>query len=186
MEKWADLAGSAVVLLGFLTAVFAVVGWILSAKVSAAKDERLAAAESELRTLKEPRTIPGAKQGHMSDVLRHFAGQPYTIMVFSDPEARQLAGQIDSVLRTAEWVRVPSQLGDVVVDLSGDAAGISYDTGVRALVGHDNPDAHPALLVLADQLTDSGGIPCTANSTNQLDGKEPKAILVNVGKKPVG
>ena len=60
---------------------------------------------------------------------------------------------------------------------------ISLTMPVAAFVGPDNREAEAALLALSEALT-AAGIPCQPNRTKQLRGKTPKAIVVNVGKKP--
>ena len=87
------------------------------------------------------------------------------------------------MLKSAGWVRVGSQGGVIVVNIAGDTAGTSLDSGVKVFVGSDNRDAEPALLALSKALTDAG-IPCPPTRTEQLEGKTPKAILINVGEKP--
>ena len=78
---------------------------------------------------------------------------------------------------------MPSQIGAVVVDAAGNTAGTSHDSGVTAFVGPDNRDAEAALLTLSRALT-VAGIPCQSSRTEQLRDKTPKAIIINVGKKP--
>ena len=92
--------------------------------------------------------------------------------------------QIDWVLRQSGWKRISSQVGVIVHDVAGDTVGGSVDTGVSAHVGEDNPEAVRAMLMFSGLLT-RAGIPCQANKTQQLNGKTPKSIVINVGKKPV-
>ena len=87
------------------------------------------------------------------------------------------------MLKSAGWLRVPSQIGAIVVDAAGKTVGTSHDSGVTAFIGPDNPDARAALLALSRALT-IAGIPCQPSRTEQLRDKTPKAILINVGKKP--
>ena len=95
-----------------------------------------------------------------------------------------LARVLDVMLKSAGWLRVRSQIGMIAVDVAGNTAGISHDSGVAAFIGPDNQNAEPALLALSKALADAG-IPCRAESKpKQLRDKTPKAILINVGKKP--
>ena len=87
------------------------------------------------------------------------------------------------MLKSAGWLRVSSQIGAIVVEAAGDTAGTSHDSGVTAFFGPDNPDAKAALLALSKALT-IAGIPCQPRRAEQLRDKTPKAILINIGKKP--
>ena len=87
------------------------------------------------------------------------------------------------MLKSAGWLRLPSQIGAIVVDAAGDTAGKSHNSGVGAFLGPDNLHAELALLTLSKALTDAG-IPCQANRTEQLRNTSTKAIVINVGKKP--
>ena len=78
---------------------------------------------------------------------------------------------------------MPSQIGAVAVTAAGNTAGTSHDSGVTAFVEPDNRDAMAALLTLCRALT-VAGIPCQSHHTEQLRDKTPKAIIINVGKKP--
>ena len=101
--------------------------------------------------------------------------------MFQDPEPLALLRTLDAVLTSAGWLRVPSQIGAIVVDAAGNTAGTSSDSGVTAFVGPDNRATEAALLTLSKALT-VAGIPCQPTRTDQLQGK--KAIVINVGKKP--
>ena len=140
-------------------------------------------AQLELAKLTQPRTIAPEDQEKIIAALREFAGQNFSFSVFQDPEALGLVRALDGTLKSAGWLRVPSQHGDIVVEVAGITAGTSYDSGVAAFVGPDNRNAEPALLDLSEALP-AAGIPCRPNRTEQLRGKTPKAILINVGKKP--
>ena len=156
----------------------------------AAADARAAEANAvatharlELAKLKEPRTITPEDQEKIIAALKDFAGQHFGFSVFPDPEPLALLRVLDAVLTSAGWHRVPSQLGAIVVDAAGNTAGTSHDFGVTAFVGPDNSAAEAALLALSAALT-TAGIPCQPSRTEQLQDKTPRAILINVGKKP--
>ena len=140
-------------------------------------------ARLELAKLKEPRTIAPEDQQKIITALKEFAGQNFGFSVFPDPEPLALLLSLDAVLKSAGWLRVPSQIGAIVVDAAGNTAGTSHDSGVTAFFGPDNRDAEAALLTLSRALTDAG-IPCQSKRTEQLLDKTPMAILINVGKKP--
>ena len=103
--------------------------------------------------------------------------------MFSDPKALALLRALDALLKCAGWLRVPAQIGDIVVEAAGDTAGTSHDSGVTPFVGPDNNAAEAALLTLGEALT-AAGSPCRPRRTEQLRDKIPKAIIINVGKKP--
>ena len=140
-------------------------------------------AQLELAKLKQPRTIAPQDQETIVAVLKEFEGQNFSFSVFRDPEALALTRVLDILLKSAGWIRVRSQLGAIVVDVAGSTAGTSHDSGVTAFFGPDNPAAERALVTLSAVLT-RVGIPCQPTRTEQLQGKTPKAILINVGKKP--
>ena len=140
-------------------------------------------ARLELAKLKEPRNIQPEAQERIIAALKQFRGQNFGFAVFPDPEPLALLRVFDVMLKSAGWIRVPSQIGDIVVDAAGSTAGTAHDSGVTAFVGPDNPDAEAAILALSRALTDAG-IPCQARRAEQLRDKTPKAIIINVGKKP--
>ena len=140
-------------------------------------------AQLELAKLKQPRTIAPEDQTKIIAELKGFAGQNFSFVVFADPESFALVRAIDDTLKSAGWLRVSSQVGDIVHHVGGSTAGTSTDSGVGVFVGPDNHDAEPALLSLGTALTDAG-IPCRKGRAPQLRDKTPKAILIVVGKKP--
>ena len=140
-------------------------------------------AQLELAKLKQPRTIAPADQEKIIDALKGFAGQNFSFNVFEDPEAVALLRVLDAILKSAGWLRVRSQIGDIGTQVAGNSAGFSYNSGVAAFVGPDDRDAETALETLSRALSDAG-IPCQPGRTEQLRDKTPKAIVINVGKKP--
>jgi hypothetical protein len=157
---------------------------VADANARAAEANAAAAqARLELAKLKEPRTLSPEHQEKIIAALKKFAGQNFGFSVFQDPEALALLRTLDAVLKSAGWNRVPSQIGAIVVEAGGATVGTSNNSGVAAFVGPDNAEAEPALLALSAGLT-AAGIPCQSNRTEQLRGKEAKAIVINVGKKP--
>ena len=156
------------------------------AEASAAEANAVAIqAQLELARLTEPRTISPEDQEKIIALLKPFEGQRFGFSVYGDPEALSLLQSLDAMLKSSGWYRVPAQVGAIVVDAAGETAGTSHDSGVAVFVGPDNVDAEPAGLALCGALT-TAGIPCEAKRTDQLEGKSPKALLINVGQKPVG
>ena len=157
---------------------------VAAAEVRAAEANAVASqARLELAKLKEPRAIAPEDQEKIIAALKEFAGQNFGFSVFPDPEPLTLLRTLDAVLKSAGWLRVSSQIGDLVVDAAGNTAGTSHDSGVTAFVGPDNRDAEAALVILSKVLT-TAGIPCQSLRTEQLRDKTPKAIIINVGRKP--
>ena len=140
-------------------------------------------AQLELVTLKEPRTIAPEDQEKIIAALKKFAGQNFCFSVFPDPESLALLRSLDAMLKSAGWLRVPSQIGNLALHVAGNTAGTSHDTGVAVVVGPDNRDAEAALRALSKTLT-TAGISCRLGQTEQLRDKTPKAISIDVGKKP--
>ena len=157
---------------------------VADAEARAAEANAVASkAQLELARLKRPRTIAPEAQEKIITVLKRYAGQHYSLSVFQDPESLALLRVLDFTLKSSGWLRVPSQNGVIVLEVDGTTAGTSHDSGVAAFVGPDNRDAEAALLALSKTLT-AAGIPCQPSRTEQLRDKTPKAILINVGKKP--
>lgn len=140
-------------------------------------------AQLELAKLKEPRTVTPEHQEKIITALQKFTGQNFAFSVFPDPEALALLRTLDTVLKSAGWLRVPSLIGAIVIDAAGDTAGTAHNSGVSAFVGTDDNTSRAALLALCESLT-TARIPCQPNQTEQLRGKTPKAIVINIGKKP--
>jgi hypothetical protein len=155
-------------------------------------DARNRAAEAGTRALnaqraldeyKAYRTISSQQRRHIEATLKTFAGQKFALSVNPNPESLNFAALIDSLLRASGWDRIPPQVMSIEVNVGGAKAGQSFDSGMRAFVGVDNEDSMAALTELGKILT-SEGIPCTVHRTDQLNGKTPKAITVEVGAKP--
>ena len=157
---------------------------VAAAEVRAAEANAVASqAQLELAKLKEPRTMAPEDQEKIIAALKRFAGQNFGFSVFPDPEPLALLRVLNAVLTSAGWLRVPSQIGAIAVDAAGNTAGTAHDSGVSAFVGPDNRDAEAALLALSRALT-AAGVPCQSHRTDQLRNKTPKAIIINVGRKP--
>jgi hypothetical protein len=157
---------------------------ITEANERAAKaEQRAAEVNLELAKLKEPRTLLPEQQDIIISLMKPFAGQRFAFSVFPDPEALALLRIVDATLKAAGWQRIDSQIGDLVVNAAGATAGQSQDSGVQAFIAPQDTDAVSALRSLGASLT-WAGIPCTLCTTDQLTGKTPKGITINIGKKP--
>jgi hypothetical protein len=157
---------------------------IAKANESSAKAEaRAAEANLELAKLRDPRTLTPEQQDRIIAALKNFAGQKFSFSLYPDPESMAFLRIIDALLKSAAWERVPSQIGDIVVEAAGLTAGTAYDSGVGALIANDDEASKPAVIALASALTREG-VPCAPHTNPELIGKTPKAILINVGKKP--
>ena len=158
---------------------------IAAAEVRAAEANAVASqARLELAKLKEPRNISPENQEKIIVALKEFAGQNFCFSVFPDPEPLALLRVIDTVLKSAGWLRVPSQIGAVAVDAAGNTAGTAHDSGVTAFVGPDNRDAVAALLTLSRALN-VAGIPCQSSKTEQLRDKTPQGYTHQRRKEAV-
>lgn len=157
---------------------------VASAEARAAEANASAAkAQLELARIKEPRTLSPEAQDRLIEKLRPFSEQKFGFSVYPDPEPLALLRTLDVLLKAAGWQRVPSQIGSIEVDAAGETAGTAHDSGLSAFIGPDNEEARTALITLATSLT-AEGMHCRPSRTEQLRGKIPKAIIINVGRKP--
>jgi len=150
----------------------------LGAKTAEA-NARAAEATLELARLKAPRTLNADQQARMVEKLKQYTGREYSFNVFPDPEPIALMRTIDNLLKTAGWVRIPSQVGDIVTE----GAGHATDTGLQIGIKPTSDDEVRNLAVLLASIFTSEGIPAVAASIADL--KNDKAININVGKKPM-
>ena len=158
---------------------------------ASAANERAAQADAvaeqaklELAKLKQPRTISSSHQSRMVNDLAEYAGQTYSYIAYEDSEAHALLMQIDSVLRQAGWRDVPSWKTVTVRKIALNTVGTSAKSGVSVYMGPNYPEGERTLLALSDSLT-KAGIPCTPNRDANWGDKEPRTIVIEVGKKPV-
>lgn len=159
-----------------------------SAEANARAEEAEAVASQarlELAKLIEPRTITSDGQDEIVASVKQFAGQRFGFTVYPDSESQSLLRVLDDTLKSAGWMRVSSQTGrGISVTVAGDTAGVSTNSGVFLAIGEDNGSAGPALAALTTVLR-AVGIPCRKGLAPHLQGTTPKAILIDVGKKPV-
>ena len=160
-------------------------GKALQAEARAAEaNARAEQAQLELAKLKQPRTISPEHQVSMIDHLRKYAGQSYSFLAYEDPEAHALVAQIDEILGQAGWKTVPAWKSVIVQQVATSEVGVSAKEGVAVYMGPDYPEGKEPLSVLSNQLS-LAGIPCTAYRDPKWGEKEPKTIIIIVGKKPV-
>ena len=153
----------------------------------ATANERAANAELALEQYKAPRTLSPKQQETLIEALKPFAGQHFAFAVFSDPEPIALAKLLDSLLRTAKWVRMPDQFqwrGGIKVDVAGASAASISDSGIILYLAQDDRESIPATQLLCSMLTDTS-LPCKINLNPELPvGKLPRTVTISVGKKP--
>jgi hypothetical protein len=158
-----------------------------------AQKERTAKAEKDasdaalaLAKFKQPRTIsPEQRQKLVADV-KPFARTKFAMAVFPAPEPLALARNLDVLLKSAHWERVPSQIqrdGGVLIDVAGQSAAEISDSGIDLYIAPDDNESVNAQHALCSALI-AAGIACETHRTPQLAGKMPRAITVSVGKKP--
>ncbi len=147
----------------------------------AASDAALA-----LEKFKEPRNLSPEQQEKLIAVLKPFAGQNFAFAVFPDPEPLALLRVLDTLVKSAGWKRVPSQIergGGVKVDVAGESGATIFDSGIDAYIAPDDMESVPAQSALCSTLV-AAGIHCETHRTPQLAGKTPRAITISIGKKP--
>lgn len=149
------------------------------AKADAAQaDAHAAEVNLELAKLKAPRTLGGEQQSRLVTKLKPFAGQTFSLNVVADTEPISLMSMIETVLASAGWVNIPSQIGDVQVG----GAGMAYGTAVELQMPPvGNPEAWERAKLFASALTAEGIV---AKATLNPALKDPQAINVMVGRKP--
>ena len=145
---------------------------------AAQADARAADVNLELARLKAPRTLGGEQQKRLITYLKPFAGQTFSLNVVADTEPLSLMSMIKTVLASAGWVNIPSQIGDIEVG----GAGIAYGTAVELQMPRQgNPEAWERAKLFASALT-AEGIVASAKLNSAL--KDPQAINVMIGRKP--
>ena len=147
-------------------------------KRAAMAEQAAAEANLELARLKMPRTLNAEQQTRLIAKLAPFAGQQYSFNVFPDPESISLMRSINDVLGAARWVRMGSQLGDIVID----GAGVAHETAIQiGIVPAAKQELRQLAVLLASVLSDEG---LQARADFIADLKNENAVNVNVGKKP--
>ncbi|MFL6352914.1 MAG: hypothetical protein ACJ74Z_13835 [Bryobacteraceae bacterium] len=145
-----------------------------------------AEARLALEQFKAERSLSKEQQERIVAKLRPFAGQKFFFAVYPNPESLRLLGIFASMLKSAKWERVDSQIGDITINTDDGPAGQTYGSGVGVMVAPDTPDDDPskvALMAIAHAIR-SEGIPCPYMFNPQLAGKTPRAIAIVIGAKP--
>jgi hypothetical protein len=145
---------------------------------AAGAEQRAAEANLELARLKSPRTLSPEQQTRLVDKLKAFSGQKYSFNVFPDPEPINLLRLIDNVLKNAGWMRIDSQVGDIVIE----GAGSAHDTGLQIGIKRTSSAALQQLAAFLAQSLTSEELPASPAYIAEL--KFDDAININVGKKP--
>jgi hypothetical protein len=159
----------------------------------AKQKERTASAEKAasdaalaLARFKQPRSLSPEQQDTLITTLKPFAGQHFAFAVFPDPEPLALLRMLDTILRSAGWQRIPSQIdreGGVLVEAAGETAATIFDSGITAYIAPDDTQSVPAESTFCSALK-VADLPCETHRTPQLAGKTPRAITISIGKKP--
>jgi hypothetical protein len=152
---------------------------------TAGAEKAAADAALALARFREPRTLTPEQQDNLITALKPFAGQNFACAVFPDPEPLALIRLLDTLAKSANWKRVPSQIdrpGGVLVEIAGESAATVFDPGVTAYIAPDDRESVPAQMALCSTLI-AAGIHCETHRTPQLAGKLPRAITISVGKK---
>lgn len=121
------------------------------------------------------------QQQRLVSKLKTFAGIPFTIRVFQEPEALRLLNQIVEILHSASWAQKPI-VAAMEVSTKYGAAGISVDSGI--IIRVDQRRAHEfgaAGKALAAALADERLASEFAITTLQF---QPEVIHIAIGKKP--
>lgn len=178
--RWANIA-NLVVVLGLAVLGFFIFHW--SQRLSGDRARISAERGRTLEQLREPRTITQEDRAKIVAALKQFAGQRFSFMMHDGHEARRLVEVLDETLKSAGWIRVSAQTDDSLFRMvAGDTVALSINEGVFVGIGLDNADAAPAVAALADALR-GVGIRCRKGEAPFLEGKTPKAILIDVGEK---
>jgi hypothetical protein len=145
---------------------------------AAEANERATKAELELERLKASRTLTPEQQQRLVSKLQAFAGQKYSFNVFPDPEPIGLMRLIDNVLKTAGWIRIGSQIGDIVVE----EAGTAHDSGIGIGIKRESSTVLQSIALQLTAALTWEELPSATSYIAEL--KFDDAININVGKKP--
>jgi hypothetical protein len=145
---------------------------------AAKANAQAAQAELELARMRTPRTLTAEQQKHLISILTPFSGQKFSMSVQGEEEAITFLGTLKSVLVSAGWIPIPSQMGAVQIN----GAGEIFEDGVIVEV---TPKAEMKCADLAALLTNAlnaMGVSTRALRDSQL--KDDSALNIAVGKKP--
>lgn len=143
-----------------------------------AEEERLARVKIEERF--SPRRLAKEQQLRIIEKLRPFAGQQFSFAVYPDPESIDLMRVLESILKSAGWIRIPSQIGDVEVE----GAGIAYASGIFVDVAPADIRVLRERISIFDNALRNEGLIAQHRMNPELTGKAHNAINIAIGKKP--
>lgn len=154
-------------------------------EAAAKANERAAEAELALAKIRIPRTISPHFAATMIAKLKPFAGTPYALYQFDDPEAASLLNQIERTLDAAGWNGRPAT-GDMLKSRP-NKPGIAMTrmTGLFVQIDSDHQSIlMPAASALAGTLRNAGQMVRleVGNFPPPLD---KTAIRIVVGQKPM-
>jgi hypothetical protein len=154
----------------------------------AAANERAAQLELEILRIKTPRQLFTGHIPQLMERLRPFAGTEYDMGVQQgDPEAGDLSGAIEFILKEAGWQQVGWRGMTIVAKREGNP----HDLGIVSLVGvhiQMHPQARSKLEQIALSLRDSllaVGILAMVSERLSVQNENATALHVLVGKKPL-
>jgi hypothetical protein len=145
---------------------------------AAEANARAAEANLEVAKLREPRSLTPKQQEHLASVMKPFAGQTFSMSVQGDFESIQFLRTLKSILASAGWVQIPSQLGDIQIE----GAGQIFETGVIVEVTPKAEMKRADIAALFVNELNTMGI--SARGLRDFNLKDDSALNIAVGKKP--
>jgi hypothetical protein len=154
----------------------------------AAANERAAKLELEIQRMKTPRQLYTGHVPQLMTRLSPFAGTEYDIgLQQGDPEASDLSGGIEFILKEAGWQQVGWRGMSIVAKRQGNP----HDLGIVSLIGvqiqmhlQARRKIEPAALSLRDALL-AVGISAAVSDRISVQNENVTAVHVLVGQKPL-
>jgi hypothetical protein len=147
----------------------------------ATAEKDAADAKLALEKYKAWRNLTREQQTELVKILTPFAGQHFSLCVAGDPESLNLLKIITSILKSAGWIQIPTQLGATLM-AADTGASVIFDAGIKI---EATPGANPQIVeiakLFASTLSNDG---ITAIARFDPDLKERTALNVSVGNKP--
>jgi hypothetical protein len=140
-----------------------------------------------LEKLKAPRKLTPEQEADVVGSIKAFAGVPFTIGLFNEPEALDLMAQLERVLAAAGWVEGDWKgSGDTRLSRPGKPSlGFTSVAGVFVQADKSHlADFGPAVVALAAALT-KNGVAATPQVGNMPPDPAREAIQILIGKKPL-
>jgi len=154
-------------------------------KEIAGANERTAKAELALEKLKAPRFLTPEQQTFLESRLQPFKGQPYTLGVATGDEPMEFLCLLDRVLQLAGWMK-KDPTGDIVIETPCGSASQSNNSGVKIYVATGKmAEFKDAIVALATSLSSFGIAAAGVHVPDEQIAKNPNAIQVAVGIKPL-